>query len=166
MANFKFNMDEVIKIHLNLQGQFNAIASFTLYDAAEVMAAGLKAAAQTLPTEPRNTRSTTRPRLQTLSPEQKRGLVNNVTVRKFKRKNGTIETTVTFGGYNDFKTEKWPKGQPNLMIAASVVQGTSVHSKYDFIKKAEKEYKRAVENEIKTKAAQYMEKAAEGKPFK
>ena len=52
------------------------------------------------------------------------------------------------------------------MIAASVVQGTSVHSKYDFIKKAEKEYKRAVENEIKTKAAQYMEKAAEGKPFK
>lgn len=166
MAKFKFDMDEILKMQFNLNAKFNAIASFTLYDAAEIMAAGLKAAAQTLPTEPRNTRSKTKPRLQTLSPEQKRGLVNGVTIRKFKRKNGAVETTVTFGGYNDFKTEKYPKGQPNLMIRASVVQGTSVHNQNDFIRKAEKEYKKAVENEIKTKAALYMEKAAEGKPFK
>lgn len=41
-----------------------------------------------------------------------------------------------FDGYNDLKTQKYPKGQPNVMIARSIESGSSVRDKHPFIRPA------------------------------
>ena len=44
-----------------------------------------------------------------------------------------------FDGYNHIKTRKYPKGQPNVMIAASVESGSSEQQKYPFVRPAIKQ---------------------------
>lgn len=49
---------------------------------------------------------------------------------------GLYDLKVGFDGYNGIKTKRWPKGQPNQMIARSVESGTTFLTKNPFIKRA------------------------------
>lgn len=44
-----------------------------------------------------------------------------------------VSTSVGFDGYNDIKTDRWPNGQPNIMIAASCEHGSSAMLEQPFI---------------------------------
>lgn len=63
--------------------------------------------------------------LSELSPSQRRGLHNGLGVAHFWEKGGVLQTKIGFEGYNTRKSKRWPKGQPNAMIARAVIRGTS-----------------------------------------
>lgn len=59
---------------------------------------------------------------------------------------GYLHVKVGFDGYNDIVTQRWPRGQPNQMVARAVESGTSWMKKNGFVRKAvASSRKRAVE---------------------
>ena len=63
-------------------------------------------------------------------------LLNHLYDVKAKR-SGLKVRSVGFVGYNSIKTKKYPKGQPNRLIAASVNSGSSVRQKDPFVRRAQ-----------------------------
>lgn len=63
--------------------------------------------------------------LDRLDPRQQKGLSDGLGIAHFWEKNGTVQTKIGFEGYNTWRTKRWPKGQPNAMIARSTIRGTS-----------------------------------------
>lgn len=56
---------------------------------------------------------------------QKAGLVESMGLAPIQKKPDGWDVKLGFDGYNDIVSERWPKGQPNAMIARSVNKGTS-----------------------------------------
>lgn len=56
---------------------------------------------------------------------QRQGLHDGLGLAKFWTENGMTVTKVGFDGYNKKITKRWPKGQPNAMIARATIRGTS-----------------------------------------
>lgn len=86
------------------------LTSFALYDGAAVLAEAVQ-------TEIRG--------LTELTPEARQGLSTGLGVARFWRENGQTVTKIGFEGYNSKRTKRWPNGQPNAMIARSLIRGTS-----------------------------------------
>jgi hypothetical protein len=63
--------------------------------------------------------------LRQIPPEARQGLHDGLGVARFWRENGSTVTKIGWEGYNKKRTKRWPKGQPNAMIARSVQRGTS-----------------------------------------
>lgn len=82
--------------------------------------------------------------------KQKRGLEESLGISKMRSENGFINAKIGFSGYNDFTTEKYPGGQPNVLIARSVESGTSFRVKHPFMRPAV--------NRSKTQAIYAMDK--------
>lgn len=64
---------------------------------------------------------------------QRAGLYYSLGIAPFRYDDGSVQTKVGFDGYNTIQTDAWPKGQPNSMIARSLMVGTSFLQAYDFI---------------------------------
>lgn len=71
-----------------------------------------------------------------LSAKQRYGLHQSLGIAKLQNDAGLLNVKIGWDGYNDVKTKKWPKGQPNQMIARSVERGTSFMIANPFVKKA------------------------------
>lgn len=56
---------------------------------------------------------------------QRRDLRKGMGIAGFWSENGATVTKIGFEGYNSIKTRRWPNGQPNAMIARSLIRGTS-----------------------------------------
>lgn len=64
---------------------------------------------------------------------------------------GYLHVKIGFDGYNDIVTQRWPKGQPNQMVARAVESGTTWMQKNDFVRRAvASSRKRAIEYMKKT----------------
>lgn len=63
--------------------------------------------------------------LDRLDPKQREGLSKGLGIASFWEKNGNLQTKIGFEGYNRWKTKRWPRGQPNAMIARTTIRGTS-----------------------------------------
>ena len=64
---------------------------------------------------------------------------------------GYLHVKIGFDGYNDIVTQRWPKGQPNQMVARAVESGTPWMQKNDFVRRAvASSRKRAIEYMKKT----------------
>lgn len=93
----------------------------------------------------------------TLTPRQKEGLQESMGLAPMRNDGGFINTKLGFDGYNKVVTKKYPKGQPNALIARSLESGSSVFNKNPFVRraetssknKAEKAIERALDAEIK-----------------
>lgn len=65
------------------------------------------------------------------------GLQESLSIASIKKDGGTWKTNIGFVGYNTFlKTGRYPKGQPNILIARSIEKGTSYMVKTPFIRTA------------------------------
>lgn len=64
---------------------------------------------------------------------QKKGLLDGFGIAKKANDGGYVHVKLGFDGYNDTKTEKYPSGQPNSMIARTIESGNSWHQKTPFI---------------------------------
>lgn len=91
-----------------------------------------------------------------ITSKQKQGLLSGLYGSKIIVEDGNVYAFISFEGYNDVRTEQYPHGQPNIMIARSVESGGSFMNKRIFMTKArnaarpraEAATKRTFENEI------------------
>lgn len=70
------------------------------------------------------------------SPIEKADLIESFGVARMQFRNNFNNVKTGFDGYNRIKTKKFPNGQPNAMIARSIVSGTSFRAKNDFVGRA------------------------------
>lgn len=98
-----------------------------------------------------------------LTESAKKGLLEGLGVTKMQDDNGYYNVKIGFDGpegkhgYNGLKTQKYPKGQPNVLIARSLESGSSIAEKRPFVrpainatrKQAEAKMAEVIDNEIK-----------------
>lgn len=88
---------------------------------------------------------------------QKAGLIDGLGIAPMQNDMGYLNVKIGFDGYNATKTEKYPHGQPNQLVARGVESGTSWKKKKPFIRpavnssrnRAEAEMARILDEEIK-----------------
>lgn len=71
-----------------------------------------------------------------LSAKQRAGLHNGLGIAELRQDGKLLNVKIGWDGYNDIKTKRWPKGQPNQVIARSVERGTSFMQANPFVKRA------------------------------
>lgn len=68
---------------------------------------------------------------------QKTALLQSLGIASMREDgSGFYDIKIGFDGYNSTKTKRWPRGQPNQMIARSVESGTTFMTKNPFLKRA------------------------------
>lgn len=77
-----------------------------------------------------------------LTYSEKKGLQEGFGVSKMQNDGGYMNVKLGFDGYNSVKTRKYPKGQPNVMIARAIESGSSVRDKNPFVRRAVNEAKK------------------------
>lgn len=98
-----------------------------------------------------------------LSESQKKGLLAGLGLSKMKENGTAVDTKLSFHGYNNVKTEKYPNGQPNIMIAASVESGSSARRKQPFMRSAVNKAKARARAAMEATVTSDIEKIMEGK---
>ena len=71
-----------------------------------------------------------------MSAAQRDGLIESFGISKMQDSNGYINVKLGFDGYNSIRTQKYPQGQPNVLIARIYENGGSTAEKQPFIKPA------------------------------
>lgn len=127
-----------------------------VYDMAKVVADKVRANIQALPAVPNAANiATYRQGYSRLSEPEKQGLLDGFGVSPMQDDNGYFNVKLGFDGYNSIKTKKYPKGQPNALIARVTESGSSYREKTPFIrpavKAAQKEAEQAGQAKIEEK---------------
>lgn len=88
------------------------------------------------------------------SKEQRDGLIESLGIAPIRKQRWGMNVKVGYDGYNNIVTERWPQGQPNMMIARSVESGTTFMQPQYYMEKAVQRATPAVEKAIE---AQFSE---------
>lgn len=107
-----------------------------VYDGAKIVADELKQEIKRIPTVPENYHGTPEKPINGATNEQIDGLLESMGLAPMDRSGGAINTKLGFDGYNSTVTKKYPKGQPNMLIARSINSGTSFRQKNPFVDRA------------------------------
>ena len=67
---------------------------------------------------------------------QKAGLIDGLGIYPMQNEGGYLNVKIGFDDYNATKTDKYPQGQPNQLVARGVESGTSWKQKKPFIRPA------------------------------
>lgn len=157
--------DEFFAAIEKIEGNTEKIAKSALYEGAKVMADALKSEISALPAvdERYNIFAIKLGKKSKLSEKQKKGLLESMGVAPFEiASQGSIQTKIGFDGYNDVKTKKYPKGQPNPMIARIVESGSSYMDKTPFIRRTINKTKKQAEEAMKGAVEKRLKKEMEG----
>lgn len=101
-----------------------------IYDGAHEVFAEVKRQITALPTDDQKSKH------RDITQKQKEGLLSGLYGSDIKVKDGNVWEYISFTGYNDVITDKYPKGQPNIMVARSIESGASYMNKRPFMNKA------------------------------
>lgn len=71
-----------------------------------------------------------------LTISEKKGLQEGFGISPMQNERGYLNVKLGFDGYNKVKTRKYPKGQPNVLIARITESGSSYRKKTPFIRPA------------------------------
>lgn len=97
-----------------------------------------------------------------ISYSQRQGLLDSLGVAKIQNKYGLYSSKIGFDGYNDVKTQRWPNGQPNQLIARACESGSSAMHKQPFVRPAISRAKSRAEESMVRKADEILMRAAGG----
>lgn len=75
-------------------------------------------------------------KIDTITSVQKKGLLDGFGIAKMQQTGTYYNVKLGFTGYNGQKTDQYPNGVPNSIIARSIVSGTSFRQKNDFVGRA------------------------------
>ena len=79
----------------------------------------------------------------------KEGLIKSFGVTPMSQdKDGIYNVKLGFDGYKDVKTKKWPKGQPNQLIARACESGSSAMIKQPFFRETVQKTKKKAESRM------------------
>jgi len=115
---------EVLDLLQTTVSQTKKICGRTVYVGAEIVADECKKRLMALETDDSIHKGRTGKR-RGPSKRQKAALIESMGIASIRYNAGVYDVKLGFDGYNDIVTERWPKGQPNAMIARSVNKGTS-----------------------------------------
>ena len=139
MASFKFEgLDAYVARLEDLTLNADAMIGKAVYDGAGVVADAVRASIEALPDVEDGVgayaykKGTGVP----LTKSAKQGLLDGFGVAPMQNENGFLHVKLGFVGYNALKTRKFPKGQPNLLVARSLENGSSIAKRHAFIKPA------------------------------
>lgn len=108
-----------------------------VHEMAKVVADSVRSGIQALPTVSNQANiATYKKGYSRLSDEEKQGLLDGFGVSPMQDDGGYINVKLGFDGYNSVKTKKYPKGQPNALIARVTESGSSYREKTPFIRPA------------------------------
>ena len=129
-----------------------------IYEGAKIVADAIRDGIEALPTQDERVKEGKR---RDPTSEEKEGLLNGLGIAKKKVTDGFVNVKIGFHGYNTHKTKKYPNGQPNLMIAASIERGTTFMNKHSFVTKAVNRSRAAAEQAIADKIDELIKKEME-----
>lgn len=108
-----------------------------VYEMAKVVADKVRANIQALPAVSNEANiATYKQGKSSLSEPEKQGLLDGFGVAPLQNDNGYLNVKLGFDGYNSIKTKKYPKGQPNALMARVTESGSSYREKTPFIRPA------------------------------
>lgn len=140
MARFAVQGVEEYAMKLHKLGSGSQeIAGKAIYAAADIVANQIKSNIEALPTvlEADNVKAYRKGEKSGISKRQKDGLKESFGIASMKLdNNGFYNVKLGFDGYNNVKTRKYPKGQPNQMIARTIESGATYMDKHPFIRPA------------------------------
>lgn len=158
MATFQFGgIDTYIKQLNKLQAATkDGVVGKTVYAGAAVVADSVRRAIQALPVG--DGRAQGGGLVDTVTLPQKAGLLDGFGISRMKDDDGFVNVKLGFAGYNSTRTEKYPRGQPNALIARSVNSGTTFRKKTKFVDKAVNSAKKAAEAAMDAACSREIEK--------
>lgn len=132
------------------------IAGRAIYTGAGIVADEIKSGIQSLPIV-RGYGTAENPLPGGVTQPQKQGLLDGLGIAPLQNDGGYLNVKIGFDGYNRTKTEKYPRGQPNQLVARGVESGASWKQKHPFVrpsvnrsrKRAEAAMAEALDEEIK-----------------
>ncbi len=158
MARFEFSgIDNYIKqLNKLQQSTKDGVVGKTVYAGAAVVADSVRRAIQDLPVG--DARAQGGGLVDTVTLPQKAGLLNGFGISRMKDDDGFVNVKLGFDGYNSTRTEKYPRGQPNALIARSVNSGTTFRKKTKFVDKAVNSARKAAETAMDAACSREIEK--------
>ncbi len=141
-----YGFDEVTRKLEAAVSQEETAAKKAIYGGAAVVADAVKQEIDKLPTDERY--GTPMHPVKGIKQVQKDGLKESFGIAPLRNDKGFLNVKLGFDGYNGLKTKRWPKGQPNAMIARAAESGTSFSEKNPFMRNALKSSKAAAKKEM------------------
>ena len=141
MAKFEFKgIQQYLDQLRSLEKGTDEVCKAALYAGAEVLADGIKESIRSLDrvTDAQAMADWKAGKPSKISVSQKIGLVESMGVTPIRNKYGQYDVKIGFDGYNDVKTDRWPNGQPNALIARACESGSTAIIKQPFIRPTEK----------------------------
>ena len=109
------------------------IAGRAIYTGAGIVADEIKSGIQSLPIV-RGYGTAENPLPGGVTQPQKQGLLDGLGIAPLQDNGGYLNVKIGFDGYNRTKTEKYPRGQPNQLVARGVESGASWKQKHPFVR--------------------------------
>ncbi len=146
MARIQFKAGDEYALKLSrLEAGTAGIANKAIREAAGLVADAIRRELEGLPTvtEFHNVQAHRTGGKSGLTIRQKKGLTRSLGITPLEMdKKGFYNRKVGFDGYNYVVTRKYPKGQPNQLIARSVESGSAYMDKMPFVRPAINKTKR------------------------
>ncbi len=133
-------LDEYISLLGNLEFKSPAIIGKSTYQGAKIVADQIHANIQGLPTGTKREKIPRNP-----TEEEKAGMLEGLGIAKHRVDGSFYNVKIGMDGYNNDRTEKYPNGKPNAMIASSIESGSTVMRRNPFISRAVNTTKAAAE---------------------
>lgn len=145
MATFQFGgIDNYITQLNKLQAATkDDVIGKTVYAGAAVVADAVKDAIRALPVG--SGQAAQGELVDTVTLPQKEGLLDGFGISRMKDDDGFVNVKLGFAGYNATRTDKYPQGQPNALIARAVNSGTTFRKKTRFVEKSVSASKKSAE---------------------
>lgn len=158
MARFEFSgIDNYIsQLNKLRQSTKDGVVGKTVYAGAEVVADSVRRAIQALPVG--DGRARDGGLVDTVTLPQKAGLLDGFGISRMKDDNGFVNVKLGFAGYNATRTKRYPRGQPNALIARSVNSGTTFRKKTKFVDKAVNSSRKSAETAMDAACSREIEK--------
>lgn len=158
MARFEFSgIDNYIsQLNKLQQSTKDGVVGKTVYAGAAVVADSVRRAIQALPVG--DGRAKDGGLVDTVTLPQKAGLLDGFGISRMKDDDGFVNVKLGFAGYNATRTKRYPRGQPNALIARSVNSGTTFRKKTKFVDKAVNSAKKAAETAMAAACSREIEK--------
>lgn len=153
MATMRFRgLDEYLQNLQRVEKNTPEIVGKVVYGMADIVADAVREEINALPAEPdvEALKSWSKDTRAPLTVKEKKGLQKGFGITKMLEEDGYYHVKLGFDGYNDIKTKKYPKGQPNVMIARAIESGSSIRDKHPFIRPATNKSRKSAEKRAQT----------------
>lgn len=130
MAKISFKGLEEYELRLSKlseRKEIERIAGRAIYEGAAIMADEIKARIKGLPVIT-GYGTDSNPLSGGVTAVQKAGLIDGLGISSMQEDAGFLNVKIGFDGYNRTKTEKYPQGQPNQLVARGVESGTRLET--------------------------------------